>query len=198
MRLTHRNFLKSLLVILISSNSFSQELPGELRALICDLNERVLETTSEQKNHRYPTGTKSSKKTKSDSFTGKSYWICLDNGQTFLAFKRDNRPNLILDEFIGTKKGIYAVRIEGHSTPNRRYKWIPKDTKLVLVSIEKDVKLRTRNSSGEPIVKKGGSLRARGHIHFKDNNHIEIVTTAPIRPVLVKYEETTVMKLDID
>jgi len=195
MNLTQRIFLKTLLIILISSNSFSQELPDELRELICDLNEIVLETTSEQKNHRYPTGTRSSKKTKSDSFTGKSYWICLDNGQTFLAFKRDNRPNLILDEFIGTKKGIYAVRTEGPSTPNRRYKWIPKDTKLVLVSIERDVKLRTRNSSGEPIVKKGGSLRARGHISFM-NNRIEIETIYPIRPVLVKYEETTVMKLD--
>ena len=196
MLIIHRIFLKSLLVILISSNSFSQELPDEFRELICDLNEKVLETTSEQKNHRYPTGAKSSKRTKSDSVTGKSYWICLENGQTFLAFKRDNRPNLILDEFIGTKKGIYATRIEGPRTPNRRYKWIPKDTKLVLMSIEKDVKLRTRNSSGEPIVKKGGSLRARGHIDFKDNNRIEIVTTAPIRPVLVKYEETTVMKLN--
>ena len=49
MHLTNRIFLKSLLVILISSNSFSQELPNELRTLICDLNERVLETTSEQK-----------------------------------------------------------------------------------------------------------------------------------------------------
>ena len=193
MHLTNRIFLKSLLVILISSNSFSQELPNELRTLICNLNERVLETTSEQKNHSYPNG---AKRTKSDSFTGKSYWICLENGQVFLAFKRDNRPNLILDEFIGTKKGIYAIRIEGPRTPNRRYKWIPKDTKLVLMSIEKDVKLRTRNSSGEPIVKKGGSLRARGYIDFKDNNRIEIVTTAPIRPVLVKYEETTVMKLN--
>ena len=195
MHLTNRIFLKSLLVILISSNSFSQELPNELRTLICDLNERVLETTSEQKNHRYPTGAKSSKRTKSDSFTGKSYWICLENGQTFLAFKRDNRPNLILDEFIGTKKGIYAVRIEGPCAPNRRYKWIPKHTKLVLMSIERDVKLRSRNSSGEPIVEKGGSLRARGHISFM-NNRIEIETTHPIRPVLVKYEETTIMRLD--
>ena len=78
----------------MSSNSFSQEFPNELRELICELNERVLETSSKQKIHRYPHGVK---ETKSDSFTGESYWICLDNGQIFLAFKRDNRPNLILD-----------------------------------------------------------------------------------------------------
>ena len=193
MYLTYRIFFKSLLVIFISSNSFSQELPNELRKLICDLNERVLETTSKQKRHSYIND--GLKKTKSDSFNGESYWICLDNGQIFLAFKFNNRSNLTLDEFIGTKRGIYAVRIEGPRAPNRRYKWIPKHTKLVLMSIERDVKLRSRNSSGEPIVEKGGSLRARGHISFM-NNRIEIETTHPIRPVLVKYEETTVMKLD--
>ena len=63
------------------------------------------------------------------------------------------------------------------------------------MAIEKDVKLRTRNSSGDPIIKKGGSLRARGHISFM-NDRIEILTTAPVKPILVKYEETTVMKLD--
>ena len=193
MFIIHRIFLKSLLVILISSNSFSKELPDQLRALICDLNEQVLETTSKQKTHSYIND--GLKKTKSYSFNGESYWICLDNGQIFLAFKRNNLSNLILDEFVGTKRGVYAVRIEGPRVPNRRYKWIPKNTKLVLMSIQKDVKLRSRNSSGEPIVEKGGSLRARGHISFM-NNRIEIETTHPIRPVLVKYEETTVMKLD--
>tara|TARA_B100000886_G_C20289238_1_gene434683 strand:+ start:203 stop:739 length:537 start_codon:yes stop_codon:yes gene_type:complete len=176
----------------MSSNSFSQEFPNELRELICELNERVLETSSKQKIHRYPHGVK---ETKSDSFTGESYWICLDNGQIFLAFKRDNRPNLILDEFIGTKKGIFAVRLDGPRVPNRRYKWVPKKTRLILMGIERDVKLRTRNSSGDPIIKEGGSLRARGHISFM-NDRIEILTTAPVKPVLVKYEETTVMKLD--
>ena len=179
-------------MIFMSSNSFSQEVPNELRELICELNERVLETSSKQKIHRYPHGVK---ETKSDSFTGESYWICLDNGHIFLAFKRDNRPNLILDEFIGTEKGIFAVRLDGPRVPNRRYKWISKKTKLILMGIEKEVKLRTRNSSGDPIIKKGGSLRARGHISFM-NDRIEILTTAPVKPVLVKYEETTVMKLD--
>lgn len=179
-------------VIAASQKVLAQDFPADLRDLICSINEKSLKTKSNQKRHSYPNG---AKQTKYNTFTGESYWVCLATGQIYLAFKRDGRPNLILDEFIATKRGIFAVRTEGPSLPTRRYKWNSNKTKLSLMSIEADVRLRSRNSSGEPIIKKGGSMRATGHINFR-KDRIDIETFGPVRPVLVKYEETTSMDLD--
>lgn len=179
-------------VIAASQKVLAQDFPADLRDLICSINEKPFKTKSNQKRHSYPNG---AKQTKYNTFTGESYWVCLATGQIYLVFKSDGRPNLILDEFIATKRGIFAVRTEGPSLPTRRYKWNSNKTKLSLMSIEADVRLRSRNSSGEPTVKKGGSLRATGHTNFR-KDRIDIETFGPVRPVLVKYEETTAMDLD--